>query len=560
GTSDFAAIALGPSHRNQTNRRKDVFATTGIKVGGTDFDKDFSLHNFMSELGFETKIKLDNNSETTFPREYFDKLSSAFYVNELYNYTTIAKLEHLYQVSLERPKIGDLLHVIKTENGHVLITEVETCKKGLSYTSDYTFRKNKAFNLCDDLFMTEQDLQNTISEFNEKTKNYLVSKDAQKLLDEIKLQLEDAKKQYVDGNQNYDILFGNTETYDIQQCKQQIDNVVYASLEKWINTILSISLNDIKEEFAKHERNINTANIDKIYSDINRFREIGKFEITFNPNYYEGYKIFNDFLQIKLPEDKITRILEFVKNDIVGNIDYKEALFKTLEAELSFQTIANFEKEIVREGVSKNSRLYKEKLYQRTVEEYKRQKGSGAYYEKHQAALDTLYKSKINSFIISIKTQIFVECKLLGERNTLLKTIQDLIHVIELTTFNLPSLDELTTIAINKGAIYKDKVISKSDFEASINKYMPRLKNAVNECIKKSGKDKSDFQYLIMTGGSSRIPMIRKSIRECFDKDIKVVCEDLSTQKDLSHKVMENIDTPDDISVGLCMYAMNLFK
>ncbi len=512
GTSDFAAIALGPSHRNQTNRKQDVFATTGIKVGGTDFDKDFSLHNFMPELGFESKIKLDNNSTTDFPRKYFDTLSSAFSINELYNYTTIAELEHSYQASLERPRIGDLLHIIKTENGHRLITEVENCKKGLSYKPDFPFRRKTAFNLSDDLFMTKQDLTDAISKFNETTKNYLANNDAQKLLDEIKLKLADSRKQYGNAIKDYNMLFGWDETYPVPQCKKQLDNLIHASLEKWINKISSMSLKNIKEEFTQYKENINKANIDKITTDLNCFRENGNFEITFKPDFENGYKVFDNLLAIPLPEDEVIKILEPAKDIIIKNIITKEKKAKKL-----------------------SNTIQKE-------------------------STETAYNTLVHNFIVNIQKDMFFKCSTFDATNVLFQTIENLIHVIELATFNLPSFDELAKIATNKGAIYKDTSISKSDLEDSINKYMPRLQNAVTECIKKSGKDKSDFKYLIMTGGSSRIPLVRKSIQECFDKDIKVVCEDLSTQKDLSHEVMENIDTPDDISVGLCRYAMNVFK
>ena len=580
GTSDFAAIALGPSHREQSDRTKDVFATAGIKIGGTDFDKSFSLREFMPELGFETKVTLGNNSTAFFPRKYFDMLSNAFSINDLYNYRIIDEVERLYQTSLSRPRIGDLLHIIKTESGHTLITEVETCKKGLSYVPIYTFRRQKAFNLNDDLFMTEQDLETAISKFNENTTKYLTNTNKPKLLNDIISELTDYKNQYVKGNQEYDILFGQKETDTILQCKKQIDNIVYTTLEQWATKISSISLDDIKKEFTKYQTDINKANLIKIRDNLNRFREIGQFEIAFEPDYSKGYEVFDKLLNLHLPEDRIKGILETSKEDILKNIKYKEALLSKIYAELDDKTRRMIRKDLqdlyhyrdnniigfLSEQYHENRPVlsdhsYNEKLQQRTFAEYKNQKGLKAFIKNEQEVIEAMYKATITRFITSIKKRIFIECKHLNETDVLLNNIKNLIHAIELSMFEIPGVNVLTEKAIEAGAIYTDKIIQKVEFEQAIDEHIPKLKASINECIKKSGKDKSDFEYLIMTGGSSRVPMVRKSIQECFDKDIKVVCEDLSDQKNADdHEVMENIDTPDDISVGLCRYAMKVFK
>jgi hypothetical protein len=52
GTSDFTVVRLGPDRRARAERGSDVLATTGVHVGGTDFDRRLSLDLLMPLLGF----------------------------------------------------------------------------------------------------------------------------------------------------------------------------------------------------------------------------------------------------------------------------------------------------------------------------------------------------------------------------------------------------------------------------------------------------------------------------------------------------------------------------
>ena len=39
GTSDFTVVRLGPDRMHQADRSRDILATTGVHIGGTDFDR-----------------------------------------------------------------------------------------------------------------------------------------------------------------------------------------------------------------------------------------------------------------------------------------------------------------------------------------------------------------------------------------------------------------------------------------------------------------------------------------------------------------------------------------
>ena len=52
GTSDFTVVRLGPGRSAQADRSGDILATTGVHVGGTDFDRKLNLESVMPLLGF----------------------------------------------------------------------------------------------------------------------------------------------------------------------------------------------------------------------------------------------------------------------------------------------------------------------------------------------------------------------------------------------------------------------------------------------------------------------------------------------------------------------------
>ena len=52
GTSDFTVVRLGPQRMLQVDRSADVLATTGVHIGGTDFDQRLSLSQVMPKLGY----------------------------------------------------------------------------------------------------------------------------------------------------------------------------------------------------------------------------------------------------------------------------------------------------------------------------------------------------------------------------------------------------------------------------------------------------------------------------------------------------------------------------
>ena len=60
GTSDFSILKLGKNLQQKKNREDDILASSGVRIGGNDFDKNLSIASFMPELGYKTTYSEKN--------------------------------------------------------------------------------------------------------------------------------------------------------------------------------------------------------------------------------------------------------------------------------------------------------------------------------------------------------------------------------------------------------------------------------------------------------------------------------------------------------------------
>ena len=128
GTSDFSLVRLSPQRRHLLDRRDDILANGGVHIGGTDFDKQLSLHSVMPLLGYRSRLK--NNAEV--PSGYYFNLATWHTINFVYTRKTLADLQGVYGDALERDKLDRLFSVIDKRAGHWLAIQVEAAKSALS--------------------------------------------------------------------------------------------------------------------------------------------------------------------------------------------------------------------------------------------------------------------------------------------------------------------------------------------------------------------------------------------------------------------------------------------
>jgi hypothetical chaperone protein len=136
GTSDFTLIRLSPQRAAQLNRQDDILANCGVHIGGTDFDKQLSLHTVMPQLGMKSLLK----SGAEMPSSYYFDLATWHTINFAYSRQAQAKLQGVYTEVLERDKVDRLFKLISKRAGHWLAIQVEAAKIALSSTDQVTVK------------------------------------------------------------------------------------------------------------------------------------------------------------------------------------------------------------------------------------------------------------------------------------------------------------------------------------------------------------------------------------------------------------------------------------
>ena len=131
GTSDFSVVRVGPGRGAQADRAGDILANDGIRLGGTDFDRAFSLAEVMPDLGYLAPTR---GGQGTMPRHYYLDLATWHRINSLYTAQVMADMKALLHEA-DRPElIARMIAVLEGRHGHALALEVEGAKIALSGT------------------------------------------------------------------------------------------------------------------------------------------------------------------------------------------------------------------------------------------------------------------------------------------------------------------------------------------------------------------------------------------------------------------------------------------
>jgi hypothetical chaperone protein len=134
GTSDFTVVRLGPALMHKTNRANDVLATTGVHIGGTDFDQKLSLGQVMPLLGYG---HFGPDSREVPNRVFFD-LSTWHLINWQYQPKAMAQAKAL-QTNYADVRLHDRLMRVLTERyGHHMAHDVEQAKIRCSQANSNT--------------------------------------------------------------------------------------------------------------------------------------------------------------------------------------------------------------------------------------------------------------------------------------------------------------------------------------------------------------------------------------------------------------------------------------
>ena len=124
GTSDFTVVRLGPQHAGKLDRSTDILATTGVHIGGTDFDYKLNVAQVQPLLG----LGHIGPSGREVPSRVFYDLSTWHLIQWLYTAKSMREAEALRTDYSDRQLHARLMRVLEDQAGHRLADAVEQGK------------------------------------------------------------------------------------------------------------------------------------------------------------------------------------------------------------------------------------------------------------------------------------------------------------------------------------------------------------------------------------------------------------------------------------------------
>jgi hypothetical chaperone protein len=124
GTSDFTVVRLGPDRRMRADRSHDILATTGVHIGGTDYDRQLNLSQVMPLLGF----KHIGPGLREVPNRVFFDLATWHLIHWQYQPKAIAHAQTLRSNYSNTRLHERLMRVLTERHGHQMAHEVEQAK------------------------------------------------------------------------------------------------------------------------------------------------------------------------------------------------------------------------------------------------------------------------------------------------------------------------------------------------------------------------------------------------------------------------------------------------
>ncbi len=134
GTSDFTIIRLSPDLKNSDDRKNDILANTGVRIGGNDFDKDLSLNNFMPQLGYDS---IYGEKNLAVPKTSFHDLSEWSKVNFVYTPKILRDFRNILKESYSPETLRRFINILEHQYGHHLLASIEEAKIELTNNGEY---------------------------------------------------------------------------------------------------------------------------------------------------------------------------------------------------------------------------------------------------------------------------------------------------------------------------------------------------------------------------------------------------------------------------------------
>lgn len=129
GTSDFSIVRVSPERARAADRSKDILATSGVHVGGTDFDRLLSIRAVMPSLGYQTPTA---DGKRPLPSGPFVDLATWHRINRLYTPEMLRELRHTQREARDPERVERMISIVSHREGHKLAGSVEAVKIALT--------------------------------------------------------------------------------------------------------------------------------------------------------------------------------------------------------------------------------------------------------------------------------------------------------------------------------------------------------------------------------------------------------------------------------------------
>ena len=132
GTSDFTVIRLNPARSQIGDRTADILATTGVHIGGTDFDRLLDLSTVMPLLGY----KHIGTGGRPVPNSVFFDLTTWHLIHQAYSRKAMHFAKELWTDYTDQSLHARLMDALEGQHGHRMLAGVEAAKIDCSISGE----------------------------------------------------------------------------------------------------------------------------------------------------------------------------------------------------------------------------------------------------------------------------------------------------------------------------------------------------------------------------------------------------------------------------------------
>jgi hypothetical chaperone protein len=125
GTSDFSIVRVSPERSKAVDRKDDILASAGVHIGGTDFDRLFSIARLMPQFGYLTPTR---DGKRNLPAGYFIDLATWQRINLLYSGKAMTDLKQMRYEAACPELVERMIDIVRHRQGHALAAKVERAK------------------------------------------------------------------------------------------------------------------------------------------------------------------------------------------------------------------------------------------------------------------------------------------------------------------------------------------------------------------------------------------------------------------------------------------------